>query len=78
MRFAPKLKKDPQALTNLIALYDSEINFVDFYVGELIQKLDLDKDTLIIVTSDHGEEFLEHKCLTHGNNLYKETIHTPL
>jgi len=78
MRFAPKLKKDPQALTNLIALYDSEINFVDFYIGELIQKLSLDKDTLIIVTSDHGEEFLEHKYLTHGNNLYKETIHIPL
>ena len=78
MRFVPKLKKDPQALTNLIALYDSEINFMDFYLGELIQKLDLDKDTLIIVTSDHGEEFLEHKYLTHGNNLHKETIHIPL
>jgi len=57
LKLIPTLKKNHQALSNLIALYDSEINFVDFHVGELIQKLDLDKGTLIIITSDHGEDF---------------------
>lgn len=71
-------KKDHQALSNLIALYDSEIGYVDFYVGKLIQKFGLDKNTLIIITSDHGEEFLEHGQIEHGNTLYQETIHIPL
>jgi len=70
--------KEPQALSNLIALYDSEINYVDLYIGELFQRFELDKETLIIITSDHGEEFLEHGELGHGNNLYQETIHIPL
>jgi arylsulfatase A-like enzyme len=78
MELIPTFKKDPQTLSNLIALYDSEINFVDSYIGELIQKFDLDKNTLIIITSDHGEEFLEHGMLDHGYNLYAESINIPL
>jgi len=78
LELIPMFEKDTQALSNLIALYDSEINYVDFYIGELIQKFELDKNTLIIITSDHGEEFLEHGLLGHSNNLYQETIHIPL
>ena len=78
LQLIPMLKKDPQSLAYLIALYDSEINFVDSYIGKLIQKFELDKNTLIIITSDHGEEFLEHDQLDHGNNLHQETIHIPL
>jgi len=74
----PMFKEDPQALSNLIALYDSEINYVDFHLGKLIQKFELDKNTLVIITSEHGEEFLEHGHLCHGKNLHQETIHIPL
>jgi arylsulfatase A-like enzyme len=74
----PLFKKDPQTLFNLVALYDSEINFVDSSIGELIEKFELDKKTLIIVTADHGEEFLEHGKIDHGNSLYQESIHIPL
>jgi arylsulfatase A-like enzyme len=74
----PALEKDPQALSNLIALYDSEINFVDSYVGELIQKFSSDNNTLVIITSDHGEGFLEHGLLDHGKSLYSEEINIPL
>ena len=63
---------------NLLALYDSEINYVDSYIGELIKKFNLNKNTLIIITSDHGEGFLERGLLGHGNNLYQEEIHIPL
>jgi arylsulfatase A-like enzyme len=72
------LKKYPQAQSNYIALYDSEIHFVDSYIGKLIQKFELDKNTLIIITADHGEEFLEHGEIGHGWNLYKATINIPL
>lgn len=71
-------KRDPQTLSNLIALYDSEINFVDSHIGELIQKCDLDKDTLLIITSDHGEEFLDHGKLGHGHDLHRAVINIPL
>jgi len=74
----PTLKTDPQALSNLIALYDSEINYADSYLGELIKKYELNKNTLLIITSDHGEEFLEHNSIGHAKNLYQETIRIPL
>jgi arylsulfatase A-like enzyme len=77
-RLVPMLKKDPAALSNLIALYDSEINFVDFYIEKLIKKFKLDENTLIIITSDHGEEFLEHDNIGHSYNLYNETLCIPL
>jgi arylsulfatase A-like enzyme len=77
-KLIPTFKKDPQALSNLIALYDSEINYVDSYLGKLIRKFGLNKNTLIIITADHGEGFLDHSQLGHGNNLYHETIHIPL
>ena len=70
--------KDPQALSTRIALYDSEINYVDSFIGKLIHKFELDQNTLIVITSDHGEEFLEHGHLAHGKNLHQETINIPL
>ena len=74
----PVFKKHPVILSNFIALYDSEINYVDSSIGELIQKLELEKNTLIIITADHGEEFTEHDFIGHGENLYRETIRVPL
>jgi arylsulfatase A-like enzyme len=74
----PTFLNDPDAMANLIALYDSEINYVDSYIGEVIKRLELEENSLIIITSDHGEEFLEHGELGHGNNLYQETIQVPL
>jgi len=71
------LQHDRAALSNLIALYDSDINYVDFYIGNLINKFKLDENTLIIITADHGEEFLDHGMLDHGNNLHSETINVP-
>jgi len=77
-KLMPALKQNPRLLASLIAHYDSEINFVDNHIGELIQRFELSKNTFIIITADHGEEFLEHDHLAHGHNLYKETIHIPL
>jgi arylsulfatase A-like enzyme len=74
----PRFRADPQMLENLVALYDSEIHYVDYYLGKLIRKLDLDQNSLMIISSDHGEEFLDHGQLGHGNNLYRETINVPL
>ncbi len=69
------------ALSYLISRYDSEIRHVDFNLVKLmasLQKMNILEDSLIIITADHGEEFLEHGCLKHGFQLYDETIHIPL
>ena len=42
------------------------------------KELGLSEDTLVIITSDHGEEFFEHDCKTHRKQLYRESVHVPL
>jgi arylsulfatase A-like enzyme len=68
-------------LNYLVSQYDSEIRYVDFHIEKLLEKLQsmrIIDDSLIIITSDHGEEFLEHGCFKHGFQLFDETIHIPL
>lgn len=68
-------------LEHMIALYDGEIRYVDSYIEKLFNKLEelnlMDK-TLIILTADHGEEFLEHGSNWHGKTMYDEVTHVPL
>jgi arylsulfatase A-like enzyme len=61
-----------------LALYDSEINYVDSHIGTLMKRFNFGDDTLIVITADHGEEFLEHGQTGHGRNLYQQTIQVPL
>jgi len=72
------IKKNPKTLSTVLALYDSEINYVDVCLGELIERFELDKNTLLIVTSDHGEQFMEHGNIGHSIDLHKEELHVPL
>ncbi len=63
------------------ALYDGEIRYTDAVLGQLFATLrarDLYEDTLILITSDHGEEFLDHGGVSHGHTLYEEMLHVPL
>jgi len=62
-------------------LYRSEIKYVDDNVERIIKtlkQLHCYEETLIIVTSDHGEEFWEHGNFEHGQSLYNELLHVPL
>ena len=66
---------------NLMALYDGEIAFNDASFAALIQMLednDLLDSTLVILMSDHGEEFYDHGRWEHGLTLYSEQLHIPL
>ena len=74
----PNIAKTPGMLSTILALYDSEINYVDSYVGELIERLDLDKNSLLIITSDHGEQFFERGKIGHPFNLHSEVLNVPL
>jgi arylsulfatase A-like enzyme len=68
-------------LRHLIALYDAEIRFTDEILARILAALDergrLSK-TLIVITSDHGEEFFEHGDKGHSRTLFDEVIRVPL
>ncbi|MFQ5457574.1 MAG: sulfatase [Myxococcota bacterium] len=61
-------------------LYDGEVADTDAYAGELIDWLEdrAGRNTLIVVTGDHGEEFGEHGGQFHGTTLYEEVTRVPL
>ena len=66
---------------HLKALYDGEIKYADVQIGKLLKhlrQLKLLDNTLIVLVSDHGEEFFEHEGLQHSNTLYNEVIKIPL
>ena len=67
---------------NIIGLYDGEIRYTDEQlIGPLIAALrdiGLYDRTMIIFTSDHGEEFFEHRGWGHGHSLYDESLKVPL
>lgn len=65
----------------LIARYDGEMRYLDHYLGQLFTKLkalNVYDNTLIIITSDHGEAFGEHGLVTHLRTLYEELLRVPL
>lgn len=65
----------------IIGLYDGEIAFVDSSAGKFLYYLkqkNLYDTSLIIVTSDHGEEFWDHGGFEHGHTLHRELVDVPL
>jgi arylsulfatase A-like enzyme/Flp pilus assembly protein TadD len=61
--------------------YDGEIAFADAQVGRLIAYLKangLYRNTLIVLTGDHGESLGEHGEKTHGFFIYNSTLHVPM
>ena len=65
---------------HILALYDGEISYHDKWFGDFMDKLEEAgalEDTLVIVVSDHGEEFWEHDSVGHGHQIHQELIHVP-
>ncbi len=63
------------------AVYDNKVRSADEKLGAFLSKLSdrgMLSRTLIVVVSDHGEEFYEHGGFDHGHSLYDELIHVPL
>ena len=62
-------------------LYEIHVREVDTYIQEFfstLEKLDILKDSLVIITNDHGDEFNEHGGLSHDDKMYSELIDMPL
>jgi arylsulfatase A-like enzyme len=71
----------PVDRASLISGYDDCLAYLDAQVGRLLDFLRNSregKNTIVIVTADHGEAFGEQGWYSHGYNLYREVLHVPL
>lgn len=62
-------------------LYDNEVAYNDREIGRLmdgLRGLGIYDSTLVVITADHGEEFMEHAVARHGRSLHDEALHVPL
>lgn len=78
-RYSPSLT--PEQIQTEIDAYDGSIAYVDDQIKALFSELEgrgLLENTIVIVTSDHGESFGEHGILQHSASLYLPEIHVPL
>jgi arylsulfatase A-like enzyme len=73
---------DARDLKHVVALYDGEVRYVDGQIQRLLDALDDRfglRNCLVILTSDHGEEFNDHGSMEgHGWTLYDEVLRVPL
>ncbi|MGI9592650.1 MAG: sulfatase [Myxococcota bacterium] len=70
----------PHFGSSYLDAYDAALNWSDRVVGLIVNHLqdrDLLDETVIVITSDHGEAFQEHGNEGHARNLYKEVIQVP-
>jgi len=61
--------------------YDATVGMADAFTGRVLDALEragLARDTLVLVTSDHGEEFGEHGFFGHGETLFEPAVRVPL
>lgn len=78
---AAAFKKDPRALPHLVARYDAALAKGDADIGRFLDRLKqlgLDKNTIVILTGDHGDSLGEHGLLGHTQGLYEPTLRVPL
>jgi arylsulfatase len=66
---------------SIVDQYDGEIAFNDMQIGKVLDRvtaMGIDENTMVIVTSDHGEEFRDHAGWGHSHTLHRELLHVPL
>jgi len=76
-----KVQMSDEDFEMLLALYDGEILYLDFRMGQLfdyLRELNIMDNTILIITSDHGENFGEHHLMGHHLCVYDTLLHVPL
>jgi len=75
------LSYGPEEMQTEVDAYDSGIAYMDAQLGQLLDSLrarHLLDNTIVVVTSDHGELFGEHGVAGHGTSVYREAVEVPL
>jgi arylsulfatase A-like enzyme len=79
---AQKMRRMEEIKEEIRLLYDGEIAYADRHIGEVLAALDelgLADDTLIAISSDHGEGLWSHgNYRGHGHQIFQEQVHVPL
>ena len=65
-------------IEDLKRIYDKELAYIDACIRQLYQRFGWERNTLVVVTADHGEEMMEKGFYGHGTSLYNTVIHVPL
>ncbi len=76
-----RLNVPPGVIRRAEHLYNGEVAYMDAQIGRLLDGLKLrglEDNTVVLMTADHGEEFLDHGGFEHGHTLYRELTHVPL
>lgn len=72
---------DSAGVTRPLDLYEGSLRYLDHHLGRLFDELDsrgLLNETLVVVTSDHGEHFGEHRLWRHGEGVYAPVTWVPM
>jgi arylsulfatase A-like enzyme len=77
-RRAPWYKPGKDRTEDFISAYDSNIPYLDAKIRALYDRMGWDRDTILIITADHGEEFWEKGYRGHGHNLFNGSLRVPL
>jgi len=80
-RTSPDQTWDPLVLAGAVASYDAAIADLDREMERLFTELEkrgLLGNTVVVITSDHGEEFGEHGLIDHGSSLNRAALEVPL
>ncbi|MCS5638389.1 MAG: sulfatase [Myxococcota bacterium] len=76
-----RVEFNAEDVQHLEELYDAGVRQLDTELGRLLAFLDSSGragDTLVVITSDHGEEFLEHGRVGHSLTTYQQSLRVPL
>jgi arylsulfatase A-like enzyme len=80
--YVPHEEGYPSFGSGQTALYDGELAYADRHLGFIVDVLSADRaqweNTIVLVTSDHGEELGEHGGTAHAQTCYEESVHVPL
>lgn len=80
VREEPEEKPSPAQMRFLEHRYKNEVRALDDHLAALLADWTAryGEQSLVVITADHGEEFLDHGELGHGNSLYAELVNVPL
>ncbi len=76
-----KIHFSPEDVRRIRELYDAQIRQLDAELARLftsLRRLGVYDETLVVITSDHGEEFMEHGSMEHFYTAYQEVARVPL
>ncbi len=77
---ATRRQWSPPEIQRSLDAYEGSVAYIDAELGRLLESLAAQgilEDTVVVITSDHGEQFGEHGLFDHANSLYRAVLHVP-